>query len=469
MANIVGIDPQAELNAYGVYKFPLLGFLSVGTVLEGLGHKVEILCESFGSVYDALCHKLSPLLVERLRRAEFLVLSVMTPTAHRCYRIAEAAKKLFPRLKVIMGGPHVSFREEEALKSGADVVVKGEGELVINQALNATSGVVQAPCLIDDLNSLPFPDFSLIDGYQEWLSGRHDSGWKLWKKLYPRRFVPILGSRGCPFNCTFCIVTKMYGRRYRFREPGNVVEEMVKRIKEGAPPHFFFYDDNFAANPVRTKELLRLLKERIISKDGLGREDFRFVAEARADIAKDEELLRLLTESHCSRLFIGFESINPKALVAFRKRQTVKDIKQCVARLKIHGINVQGMFIIGADDDTLETIEETVDFALKAGIGTVQFSILFPIPGTELDTQLEKEGRILTRDWSLYDGTVVVFEPKLMTVRQLQESFLRAWQRFYLNWRKIKYLPAAAIGSLYWKKVHRASFENLVRRFKNLA
>lgn len=464
MANILCIDPGAKFNAYGMFlKFPVLGLLYVSTVLKRLGHDVEIISESFGRIYDTAKDTISPILSDRLKHADVFALSAMTPTANRCYSLADKARSIVPNIKILMGGPHVSYREEEALEY-ADVVVKGEGEAILEKALETESGVVQAPSLITDLDSLPFPDFSLIKGYMDWLRGKCTKVWRFWEKIYPR-YVPILGSRGCPFDCTFCIVTQMCGRKYRFRDPESVVDEIEMRIKEGAVPHFFFCDDNFPANPTRTKKLLRLIHERIISKEGLGRNDFMFVAEARADIAKDEELLQLMEKAHCYYLYIGFESINPQTLLAFNKRQTVEDIKWCVSRVKAHRIKIQGMFIVGGDDDTPETMIETVAFAREVGIDTIQISILFPIPGTKLYSTLEKEGRILTHDWSLFDGTVVVFEPESMTMRQLQEGCLRAWKRFYLRIRKIKYAPAIAIGSMWWEKIHRASFEKLAQRF----
>lgn len=464
MANIVCLDPRAKFNAYGWIKLPLLGLLYAGTGWKQLGHNVKIVCEAFGSVYNPLRHELSPWFVEKLREADVLAISVMTATAKRSYAIADAARAKVPRLWTITGGPHVSFREKEAL-GHCNAVVKGEGDsrLVLERALE-TSGVIHSPDLIN-LNDLPFPDFSLIDDYEPWLKGKPTATWRFWERSQRifRRWVPLSTSRGCPQACSFCTVTQMYGRKYRSRDPENVIEEMEKRVTDGCIPHFFWCDDNIAANPKLAEKLIEGIYKRIIEE--LGCRNLKIVAEARADIARNENLLDLLQRAGCYWLFIGFESVNPETLRSFNKKQTVEEIRYCVIQLKKRKIGVQGMFIIGADDDTIETLKQIVRFAIATGMNSIQISILIPLPGTKDSERLEKEGRILTRDYSCYDGTVIVFQPEKMGLRELQEAFLMAWQDFYRR-AGVKYWPAVAIGRHLWKKAHGAAFEKLARQFE---
>ena len=130
-------------------------------------------------------------------------------------------------------------------------------------------------------------------------------------------------------------------------------------------------------------------------------------------------------------VFVGMESVNPETLKGYNKKQDVDDIAYCVKRFHSFGIMVHGMFIFGADEDNLLTIDETVNFALRNNIDTVQFALLTPLPGTKTYREFESAGRLLTRDWSLYDGHHVVFQPGQMSPLELQEAAIRAFKKFY--------------------------------------
>jgi radical SAM superfamily enzyme YgiQ (UPF0313 family) len=211
----------------------------------------------------------------------------------------------------------------------------------------------------------------------------------------------------------------MFGRKYRFRSVASVIEELKMRN----PEWVFFYDDNFAANKDHTKELLtRMIREKIEPK---------WMAQVRIDISKDAELLDLMVRSNCRRVYIGLESINPKTLKSLNKGQTPEDIEQAIATIQGRGIQIHGMFIFGSDHDDPRTIKETVKFAKRNGLSSVQFMILTPLPGTLVFDQMEKEGRLLSRDWGYYDAHHVVFMPKKMSFFELQAMTLRAMLKFY--------------------------------------
>ena len=149
-------------------------------------------------------------------------------------------------------------------------------------------------------------------------------------------------------------------------------------------------------------------------------------AQVRVEVARDEELLQLLQRAGCKIVYIGLESINPATLENYNKQQTVEDINLSIRRFHQHGIRVHGMFVFGSDFDTVQTIRDTVDFALKARVDSVQFLTLTPLPGTPL-LKAGSGGRLLTRDWELYDGHHAVFQPALMTPEQLQEETVKAF------------------------------------------
>jgi radical SAM superfamily enzyme YgiQ (UPF0313 family) len=187
--------------------------------------------------------------------------------------------------------------------------------------------------------------------------------------------------------------------------------------------YVFFYDDNFTADKARAKELLRaIIRERL---------HLRWSAQVRCDAAADPELVDLMAQSGCSYVYIGMESISPDVLKCFDKRQSVEQIERAIREFHSRHIRIHGMFIFGADHDTTQTFRDTVRFASRHRLESAQFMILTPLPGTPLFTQLDREGRLLSRDWSLYDAHHVVFQPRNVTTFELQVETLRAFCRFY--------------------------------------
>ncbi|MFQ5867599.1 MAG: B12-binding domain-containing radical SAM protein [bacterium] len=442
MSKVTFVQPRANFNAYGLTMVPLLGAFYLGTTLKREGHDVSVLSEEFKEVYNEKTGKLD----EELLCSDVVGFSTMTCTAQRAYLIADALKKARPNVRVIMGGPHATFMVEEALEH-ADIVVKGEAERVISDVVNSgkeTSRVVEG-IPVEDLDTLPFPDLGLLrNGNAKF------------------KYISILTSRGCPYDCVFCSVTRMFGKKYRFRSSENVLEELELRISQGFRK-FFFSDDNFTADRERIKVLLEECLRRKLN--------FRWTAEVRVEVAKDTELLKLMSRTNCRLLMIGFESINPETLKLYKKHQGLDDIKYCISRLAKEDIKVHGFFVLGSDADDIDTIERTVRFCRSTKLDTVQFSILFPIPGTKLFEQLSSQGRIFTKDWSLYDGTHVVFEPKKLSAFELQNKVLRAWEKFYTI-GKFKWFLMSRYLIRSWKKAnkkflrHFAQFSSVVESRK---
>lgn len=214
----------------------------------------------------------------------------------------------------------------------------------------------------------------------------------------------------------------MFGRRYRFKS----IDAALKELRYAASVSRatkFIVDDNFAANKARTAEILRgMIAEGIKTP---------WAAQVRTDVAVDTELLRLMADSGCHTLHIGFESINPATLEAYNKKQSREDIVACIRRIRDRGIHIHGMFVLGADTDDAGTIQDTADFAINLGIDTVQFLILTPLPGTPLFRDMTESGRILHTDWEKYDVQHVVFRPRLLSPHALQTGVLGAMGRFY--------------------------------------
>jgi radical SAM superfamily enzyme YgiQ (UPF0313 family) len=145
----------------------------------------------------------------------------------------------------------------------------------------------------------------------------------------------------------------------------------------------------------------------------------------------DVELLELMRETNCCWVYIGFESVNPDALEAYRKQQTVEQIAESIRAFHAYNIWVHGMFVLGSDADTLETTKATVDFAIRHRIDTVQFLMLTPLPGTDFYERMNAQDRIISKDWALYDGHHALVQPAHMSAYALQRASLQAMLRFY--------------------------------------
>ena len=412
---IVLIEPRAfDLHIFSMYPLPRLGLLLLGTILKKSGWQVDVFVEERDS-FD----------ITDVTGATLVGISTITPTSTRAYAIADHVRKL--GLPVVMGGPHVTYQPDEALDH-ADYVIRGEGEtslplLAESLANGSGSDLKSIPGLsyriggkkfhnspgfqVSDLDLLPAPDFSLLKSPLVRSAGQV--------------IIPIQTSRGCPFDCSFCSVTGMFGRKYRVRSPELILEELSPFKGKGY--HIFFYDDNFCANRESTKTLL----EGIIKRD-MG---FTWSAQVRADTARDREFVKLMKRSGCEIVFLGLESVNEESLIECRKKQEVGAMSEYVKRFVNNGIRVHGMFMLGFDEDNSATARDTVLFAKEHNLSSAQFLILTPLPGTETHRKLTGEGRICFDDWALYDAHHVVFRPARMSIMELQKAQIESHKRFY--------------------------------------
>jgi radical SAM superfamily enzyme YgiQ (UPF0313 family) len=402
------IEPEPPgMHVWAKVPLPRLGLPIIAAALKAAGHDVLIYAPQLALIDW-----------EDVYSSELVGLSTTTSTAGAAYEFADTLRKR--GIPVIIGGSHVTFMADEALEH-CDYVARGEGgELLMLELLEALAGMRELDTIAGlsfcrdgeavhnplrercaDLDRLPFPDLSLLVGHEK------------------MKNMPIMTSWGCPFACTFCSVTAMFGRRYRFRSAESVLAE----IKEKRPKVIFFYDDNFAADAKRLKKLLQMM----IDEDLV----IPWSAQVRTDVARDVELLELMRRSGCGLVYLGLESINQATLDGFQKSQTVEDIEKAIRVLHHYGIKSHGMFVLGADTDDVQTVRDTVSFAIKNRIDTLMLSILTPLPGTPLFETLDRAGRIFSKRWELYDSHHAVFEPKLMTPYELQIEMLRGSMRFY--------------------------------------
>jgi len=434
--NIRLIEPKAPgINVFDQALLPRLGLPLIGRVLRDAGHDVRIYVET-----------LAPIDWADVARADLVGFSATTATVPTAYEMAGRVRKL--GIPTVIGGSHVTFLPDEALDH-CDLVVCGEGQTTILELVAALQGerdyagiaglsyhdaaghkVHNAPrphCPQEEFTALPAPDLSLIVGQERMTN------------------VPIMTQWGCPFDCDFCSVIQMFGRKVRARKIEDVLTDLETYRNRGA---VFFYDDNFVVSKERTRTLLRAMIERGLTMPWSAQMRAEVVYKDKRAGTLDEELLGLMRDSGCQMVYCGFESVNPATLEVYNKHQDVQTIRDAMHAFHTYGIRVHGMFVLGSDADEVSTLAQTADFALENQIDTVQFLMLTPCPGTAFYDRLAAEGRLLSSDWSLYDGHNCLLQPAKMTPYELQMGTYKAMARFYSARRSLPMLAANLLRNL---------------------
>lgn len=333
--------------------------------------------------------------------ADLIGITVITGTAVRAYELSRRFRS--EGSKVVLGGPHITLIPEDA-QPHADSIVVGYAEdswpqlLRDWQAGNLAQRYDQQPGL--DLAKRPFPRRDLLPN---------------------RNYITdnvFEATRGCIHNCEFCVVPAAWGRK-PFQKP---VEDIIADIRQHRARKLIFVDLNIIADRQYAVELFTALIPLKVQWYGL----------ATVLLGQDEELLSLAARSGCKGLLMGLESISRQNLIRSRKGfNSPGSFTELVAKLHDYGIALQGCFVFGLDEDDKNVFRETAEFAVEARIDLPRFAIVTPFPNTALYKRLEAEGRILTRNWELYDGQHVVFQPKKLAPVELLRGTEFAWKHAY--------------------------------------
>jgi len=338
--------------------------------------------------------------------ADLVALTCMSHQAPRAYQLAAGFRRR--GIPVVMGGFHATLAPEEC-QEHADALVLGEAEEAWPRLLaDFQTGGLQPRyqgSKLSDLKNLPVPRYDLLD-----------------LKRYKLLNIPSQTTRGCPYNCSYCEVTQVYGGKFRHRPVEEVIHE-IKEIRRLTGSEFiYFVDDNFVAN---RRHAMAIMEQLIPLKLIYG-------CLATANVGDDPEVLDLMARSGCLHVNIGMETISPESLKAINKKQNkIKDYERQFRALRDRGIGFSVNVMFGLDGDRPDIFDTTVDFLIRVKAPVAFMFILAPRPGTKVRDQLLAEGRIFDHDWTNYCGLNAVYHPKHMAARELEEGYWRANRRFY--------------------------------------
>ncbi len=335
------------------------------------------------------------------RPCDLVAITVNTPNAHHCYRMAADFRAR--GAKVVFGGPHATLLPEEA-QAYCDHLIEGEAEeswpRFLEDFLRGEARPRYRCETPPSLAGLPHPRLDLLP------RGRLAKG-------------AVFATRGCPFRCSYCNLKQIYHPGFRTRPVGEVIAEIARLPQR----HFVFWDDNLFGDVAHAKQLLR----------ALGPLQRRWAAQATLDRCADDELLRLAHGAGCVYLFLGLESFSAASLASVNKSiNAVESYAPIVRSLHRHGISVQAGIVFGLEEDGPEVFSETLAACEAMGIDGVTASVLCPLPRTPVHERFKAQGRLLTDDWSAYDGkTRVAFVPRHMSAQALLEGYTWFRREFY--------------------------------------
>jgi radical SAM superfamily enzyme YgiQ (UPF0313 family) len=314
---------------------------------------------------------------------------------------------------VAVGGPYPTSLPHEATAAGADFLILDEGEITLPLFVEAiargeTSGVFRSNGEKPDVSHTPIPRFDLLelDQYVE---------------------MSVQFSRGCPFQCEFCDIIVLYGRKPRTKTPTQLLAELQRLYDLGWRRSIFMVDDNFIGNKRNVKLLLKELQPWMIERGY----PFSFSTEASVDLAKDQELMDLMVQCNFKAVFLGIETPDEESLTLTQKHQNTRDsLSDSVLTITRAGLRVMAGFIIGFDGEKSGAGDRIVQFVEKTAIPTAIFSMLQALPDTALWHRLEKEGRLRSGSGNINQTTLMNFEPT-RPIEEIAREYVNAFWTLY--------------------------------------
>jgi len=423
-AKVALVNPPTLKGVFHHQLYVPIGLAYLAAVLEKNEHEITVIdCPAMGMDCDALKKKLESF------KPDFIGITAMTPTIQASLQSARVTKEACPEAIIAIGGPHATFMDKQILadEAAVDVVVRGEGEqTLLELAQNASDArsfqnikgitfrknedTIQTPNrpAIQNLDELPYPAYNQF-ALQKYL-------------LYGKLFLPMITSRGCPFQCSFCTTSRIFGKEYRARSPKNIVDELEHIKNVYSADSFTFYDDTLTLDKNRIFKICDEIKARRIG--------IPWDCQTRVDQVS-KEILAKMKETNCQQVFFGVESGCQTILDAVNKRTTVEQNEKAIRMAKEAGLFVSISIIIGYPGETRELRKQTLDFIRRAEPDDVYLCVATPYPGTELRRLVEKMGLKMSPDWSQYDTVTPVFENPNLSDKEVEELRKNFYDSFY--------------------------------------
>jgi anaerobic magnesium-protoporphyrin IX monomethyl ester cyclase len=448
------IPPALELGQMWCPNLPL-GLAYLAAVLEKGGYELTVFdCPALGIDHKKLGVELASF------EPNMVGITSVTPTIKSALSAAHVAKETCPNAVVVLGGPHATFMDSQILSEhpDIDVVVRGEGEETILELvrhvfdsgdLQAVSGIsfrkneqiIRTPNrpFIQKLDELPRPAYHYfsLNRYQ----------------FFGRVILPIMTSRGCPFQCSYCVSSRMVGKMFRARSPTNVVDELEWLRDVHGAGAFSFYDDAFTYDKKRAIEICEEIRNRNIG--------IPWDCQTRVDQVSKEVLVKL-RDADCQLVSFGAESGCQRILNTMKKRTTIEQNERAVRWTKEVGLSVAMSVIIGYPGETIDTLKQTFDFIRRTKPDYVYLCLATPFPGTDLRGLLEDLGWKMSAEWSHYDQQTPVFENPFLPV-DLGKTRREFYNRFY-SWSYI--LRQSLKGTFYSQNMARTALNDRLWRMK---
>jgi len=450
------IPPALDMDQMWCPNMPI-GIAYLAAVLEKAGYELALIdCPALRISHKMLRAELASF------KPDVVGITSITPIIESTLLAAQVAKETCPNVLVVLGGPHATFMDSQILSENpaVDVIVRGEGEQTTLNLLQNFSGfgdldevegitfrkdgdIVRTPNrhFIQNLDELPYPAYHYfdLDKYQ----------------FFGKNVLPILTSRGCPFQCAYCVSSRMVGKGFRARNPNRVVDELEWLRDEQGAGAFSFYDDAFTYDQQRAIKICEGIKKRNIGVP--------WDCQTRVDQISKEVLVKMKA-ADCQLVSFGAESGCQKILDAVNKRTTIELNEKAVKLAKDIGLSVAMSVIIGYPGETVDTLEQTFSFIRRTKPDYVYLCLATPYPGTALRKTLEDLGWPMSTDWSHYDMQTQVFENPLLPV-----DLVEIRRKFYNNFYSWSYMLRQYLkGTFYSKSMVRTALNDRVWRTKVL-
>lgn len=404
--------------------FPPLGLTYLAGILEQDEHEIRIIdCPIDNLNHQKLSDELNSF------QPNIIGITSMTPTIKSAIQAAQNAKEVCPDSTVIFGGPHATFMDQQILKDekAVDVVVRGEGELTLKELVGnelisknllkikgitfrKDEKIIRTPKrpYIQNLDELPLPAYKYVPLEKY--------------RIHGKIHLPIMTSRGCPFQCSFCVASEIFGAQFRARSCKSVVDELEWLRDEHGANAISFQDDTLTFDHRRILDICAEIEKRKIN--------LPWGCQTRVDQVS-KEVLSKMKKASCNLVSFGIESGCQKILDAVKKKITISQAQRAIKWAKDEGLFVAVSTIMGYPGETKEMMHQTFDLIRNIEPDDAWLCIATPYPGTDLRRLVEKKGWKMSDNWTQYDTMHPVFDNPNLPSEDLAEMRTKFYNNLY--------------------------------------